>query len=312
MPSLDLPRLKRLARRAALGLLAAAVALVALSAARASLYDVDRLAREAPRGTALMRARAAAAGRAGRAWHPRQTWVPYERISPLLRRAVLTAEDAAFYRHGGLDWTELKAAACRDLEERRVVRGGSTITQQLAKNLYLGDRRTLTRKLTEVFLALRMERALSKRRIFELYLNLIEWGDGIFGAEAAARHYYGKPASALSSMEAARLATVLPNPIRFNPLSDQKYVTFRANLIHSIMVRRGIAIEDFQEVMATPEGGAQDGAQPEGQKPEGPAPEGAKPEAAKPDGQTPEAQKPEGPKPEAQKPEGPARPGNKE
>jgi len=249
MPSLDLPRLKRLARRAALGLLAAAVALVALSAARASLYDVDRLAREAPRGTALMRARAAAAGRAGRAWHPRQTWVPYERISPLLRRAVLTAEDAAFYRHGGLDWTELKAAACRDLEERRVVRGGSTITQQLAKNLYLGDRRPLTRKLTEVFLALRMERALSKRRIFELYLNLIEWGDGIFGAEAAARHYFGVSAAELSPRQATLLAAVIINPRRYSVLDPPRRIERRVRMIAGRLHRRG-ALDDAQYARA--------------------------------------------------------------
>jgi monofunctional biosynthetic peptidoglycan transglycosylase len=138
--------------------------------------------------------------------------VPYERISPLLRRAVLIAEDDAFYQHGGLDWDELAASARRDLEARRLVRGGSTITQQLAKNLYLARQRTLTRKLTEVFLAWRMERALSKRRIFELYLNLIEWGDGVFGAEAAARHYYRTSAARLSSGQAAKLAAMVPNP----------------------------------------------------------------------------------------------------
>ena len=208
--------MKRIARLVAPVLLVAVAALVALSAARAGLYDVDRLAREAPRRTALMRAREAAARRAGRAWRPRQVWVPYERISPLLRHAVLTAEDAAFYQHGGLDWNELRAAARRDLEERRVVRGGSTITQQLAKNLYLGDQRTVTRKLTEVFLALRMERALSKRRIFELYLNLIEWGDGVFGAEAAARHYFGVSAADLSPRQAPLLAAVIINPRRYS------------------------------------------------------------------------------------------------
>jgi monofunctional biosynthetic peptidoglycan transglycosylase len=254
---------KRIARLAALVLLAALGALVALSAARAGLYDVDRLAREAPRTTALMRARAAEASRAGRAWRPRQAWVPYERVSPLLRRAVLTAEDDAFFRHGGLDWNELKAAARRDLEERRAVRGGSTITQQLAKNLYLGGQRTVTRKLTEAFLALRMERALSKRRIFELYLNLIEWGDGVYGAEAAARHYFGVSAAELSPRQAALLAAVVINPRRYSPLAPSRRIERRVRMIAGRMHRRG-ALDDAQYAAALgrPAPAAPDSARP--------------------------------------------------
>ena len=220
-------------------LLGACVALAALSAARAGLYDVARLARAVPARTAIMLEREAAAARAGRPWRMRHTWVPYDRISPLLRRAVLTAEDDAFYQHGGLDWSELRAAARRDLEERRVVRGGSTITQQLAKNLFLGDGRTVTRKLTEVFLALRMERTLSKRRIFELYLNLIEWGDGVFGAEAAARRYFGVSAADLSPRQALLLAAVIINPHRYSVLDPPRRIERRVRMIASRMRRRG-------------------------------------------------------------------------
>ena len=220
-------------------LLGAGAALVTLSATRAGLYDVARLARAVPARTALMLERQAAAARNGRRWHVRQTWVPYDRISPFLRRAVLTAEDDAFYQHGGLDWSELRASARRDLEQRRVVRGGSTITQQLAKNLFLGDQRTVTRKLTEVFLALRMERALSKRRIFELYLNLIEWGDGVFGAEAAARHYFGVTAADLSPRQALLLAAVIINPRRFAVLDPPRRIERRVHMIASRMRRRG-------------------------------------------------------------------------
>jgi monofunctional biosynthetic peptidoglycan transglycosylase len=184
--------------------------------------------------------REATAAQRGRPWHIRQTWAPYDRISPLLRRAVLTAEDDAFYQHGGLDWSELRAAAGRDLEERRVVRGGSTITQQLAKNLFLGSHRTVTRKLTEVFLALRMERTLSKRRIFELYLNLIEWGDGVFGAEAAARHYFGVSAADLSPRQALLLAAVIINPRRYPVLDPPRRIERRVHMIASRMHRRGV------------------------------------------------------------------------
>jgi monofunctional biosynthetic peptidoglycan transglycosylase len=220
-------------------LLAACAVAATLSAARAGLYDVARLAHAAPARTALMRQRAAAAARAGRPWRVHQSWVPYDRISPLLRRAVLTAEDDAFYQHGGLDWNELRAAARRDLERRRVVRGGSTITQQLAKNLFLGDERTVTRKLTEVFLALRMERALSKRRIFELYLNLIEWGDGVFGAEAAARRYFGVSAADLSPRQALLLAAVIINPHRYSVLDPPRRIERRVRMIASRLRRRG-------------------------------------------------------------------------
>ena len=218
-------------------------ALTALSAARAGLHDVAALARRAPRRTALMRQRAAEAARKGRAFGVSQVWTPYDRISPLLRRAVLVAEDDAFYQHGGLDWNELKAAARRNLEERRVVRGGSTITQQLAKNLFLGDRRTLTRKLTEVFLAMRMERALGKRRIFELYLNQIEWGDGVFGAEAAARRYFGVSAADLAPRQAVLLAAVIINPRRYSVVEPSRRIERRVRMIASRLRRRGVLSE---------------------------------------------------------------------
>ncbi len=225
--------------------LAGLAVLVALSAARAGLYDVKSLARTTPPRTALMREREAQARQRGRPYSIRQIWVPYERISPLLRRAVLTAEDDAFYQHGGLDWDELAASARRNLEAGRVVRGGSTITQQLAKNLYLGDRRTLTRKLTEMFLAPRMERALSKRRIFELYLNLIEWGDGIYGAEAAARADFGVSASALTPRQALLLAAVIINPRRFSVLAPPRRIERRVRMIAGRMHRRGF-LDDVQ------------------------------------------------------------------
>ena len=234
-------------------LLGACAVLATLSAARAGLYDVARLARAVPARTAIMRDREAAAKRARRPWRMQQTWVPYDHISPLLRRAVLTAEDDAFYQHGGLDWSELRASARRDLEERRVARGGSTITQQLAKNLFLGESRTLTRKLTEVFLALRMERALSKRRIFELYLNLIEWGDGIYGAEAAARRYFGVSAADLSPRQALLLAAVIINPRRYSVLDPPRRIERRVRMIASRMRRRGALDEaQYQEALGLP------------------------------------------------------------
>jgi len=216
---------------------------------RARLYPVAELADRAPHRTALMNQRLREAESKGRKLRIEQIWVPYEQISPLLRRAVLVAEDDAFFAHGGLDWNEINASMRRNLERRKIVRGGSTITQQLARNIYLGDARTITRKLTEVFLAIRLERELGKRRIFELYLNLIEWGDGIYGIEAASRHYFGVPASALDVREAVLLAAVIINPRRYSVLSPSKRIERRVMMIAGRLHRRG-AIDDAQYVWA--------------------------------------------------------------
>ena len=225
---------------AALALFAAAAA---WSAWRVARVDVASLARRTPRTTALMAQRAREAARDGRAYRVDQRFVPYERISPLLRRAVLVAEDDAFFSHGGLDWNEMRESARRDLEAGRIVRGGSTITQQLAKNLWLSSERSVVRKLEEIFLALRLERALSKRRIFELYLNLIEWGDGVYGVEAASRRYFGLSASDLDARQAVLLAAVIINPRRFSVTAPSGRIERRARKIASRLRARGFLDE---------------------------------------------------------------------
>ncbi|HYM80750.1 MAG TPA: monofunctional biosynthetic peptidoglycan transglycosylase [Candidatus Limnocylindria bacterium] len=205
-----------------------------------SLIPIDRLARTAPSETRLMQERKSEAARKGKRHRADQRWVGYSQISPLLRRAVLIAEDDAFFAHGGLDWNEMRASAQRNLERRRIVRGGSTITQQLAKNLYLGGGRTVSRKLKEMVLASRLERALDKRRIFELYLNLIEWGDGIYGVEAASRRHFGVSAANLDSRQAVLLAAVIINPRRYSPLHPPARIERRARTIASRMRKRGL------------------------------------------------------------------------
>jgi len=233
---------KRALLALALAAVVGVVALVMVLAADVSRFDVAALARTAPRRTALMRHREAEAR--PRPYRIDQRWVPYSTISPLLRRAVLIAEDDAFYAHGGLDWHEIGESARRNWQKRRIVRGGSTITQQLARNLFLGNERTLTRKLREVLLARRLEATLSKRRIFELYLNTIEWGDGIFGAEAAARHWFGVGASELDARQAALLASIIINPRRYSPLEPSRRIERRMKTILGRMARRGFITED--------------------------------------------------------------------
>jgi len=139
-------------------------------------------------------------------------WVPYGNISNHLKRALIAAEDAKFVDHEGFDWEGIAKAYQQNMKKGRVVAGGSTISQQLAKNLFLSTKRTPWRKGEEVLITLMLEAVMDKRRIFEIYLNVIEWGDGVFGAEAAARHYFGVRASRLSAEQAARLAAMVPNP----------------------------------------------------------------------------------------------------
>ncbi|MFN7753044.1 MAG: monofunctional biosynthetic peptidoglycan transglycosylase [Pseudomonadota bacterium] len=165
-----------------------------------------------PRETSFMRMRLAELRERDPKARLKHQWVPYERISVHLKRAVIVAEDDRFVDHEGFDWKAIQKALEQNLQQGRVVRGGSTISQQLAKNLFLSDARTPARKVQEAAITLMLEQAMTKRRILEIYLNVIEWGDGVFGAEAAARHYFGVGAAQLTPEQAARLAAMVPNP----------------------------------------------------------------------------------------------------
>jgi monofunctional glycosyltransferase len=192
-----------------------------------TLPDVELLAHTNPTSTALMDAREAQAKEQGRAIGRHWVWVPLSRISPYLRHAVVAAEDASFFSHEGFDWEGIRDAALRNLEAREMKRGGSTITQQLAKNLYLSSERSLIRKAREALITRSLERHLTKKRILELYLNIAEWGKGIYGAEAAARHHFRKPSRDLTADEAAWLAAILPSPRRYDPLRKTTFLTRR-------------------------------------------------------------------------------------
>ncbi len=225
-------------------LLLLAVALVALQ-----LFFILRIALMAviaPESTSFQRSEAwriANEGKHGLRWS--QRWVPYARISDNLKRAVIASEDDGFASHEGVDWDAIEQAwqrnakaeaqAARRLQAGRNrpprIVGGSTITQQLAKNLFLSGERTLVRKGQEIVLTFALEMLLSKERILEIYLNSVEWGEGVFGAEAAARHYYRKSASQLTPYEAARLAVMLPRPRYFEKLPNSSYLSGRASVI---------------------------------------------------------------------------------
>jgi len=226
------------------------VLLVVLAAAMLQLFFLLRIAVMAvvdPQSTTFQRSEAwrIATEKGKLPW--RQQWVAYEAISDHLKRAVITSEDDSFTNHDGVDWEALEKAwernskaetqAARRAQQSRAparapkIVGGSTITQQLAKNLLLSGERTLLRKGQEIVLTFALERMLSKRRILEIYPNSVEWGEGIFGAEAAARHYYRKSAAKLSAYEAARLAVMLPRPKYFEKLPNSGYLASRASVI---------------------------------------------------------------------------------
>ena len=162
-------------------------------------------------------------------------WMPYRRISVHLKRAIIAAEDAKFLDHEGFDWEAIQKAYEKNQRKGKVVAGGSTISQQLAKNLFLSGKRTRWRKAQEAMITVMIETIMSKRRILEIYLNVIEWGNGVFGAEAAARYHFGITAAALGPEQAARLAAMVPSPRRYVPGRETAYLQRRAEIIRSRM-----------------------------------------------------------------------------
>jgi monofunctional biosynthetic peptidoglycan transglycosylase len=215
--------------------------------------DVSKLKRVYPKKTAFMEYREKEWQSHGKKKNIVQQWVSLSQIPPYVIKAVIIAEDDKFWTHEGFDYEAMQKAIEKDIKKRKFVLGGSTISQQLAKNLYLTPSKNPVRKIKEAILTWRLERNLSKKRIIELYLNVVEWGDGLFGIEAAARHHFGKTVSELTAQEAARLAAALPNPVRYNPAGTSKFVESRSDRIYEIMVRRGIAIAEYEEMLSEPD-----------------------------------------------------------
>jgi monofunctional biosynthetic peptidoglycan transglycosylase len=214
----------------------AAVGFAMLSYTWLTLPDVRPLKMWNPSTTAFMELRAAEAVMAGKSpRHREQRWLSYEHLPAALKQAVLVSEDAKFWQHDGVDYDEVRISLEQDWTSGHWLRGASTLTQQLAKNLYLSPSRNPYRKLTELFITRRLEAELSKRRIFELYLNVIEWGDGIWGAEAAAHRYFGASAAALSADRAALLAGAIINPRVYNPAHPNGRLLRRQQIILSRM-----------------------------------------------------------------------------
>ncbi len=202
--------------------------------------SLQSLRKNNPGMTAMMEQRMDEAASTGKKFSIQQSWVPISRISRHLVNAVIVSEDGMFFEHEGVDWYEIGESLEKNFERGKAARGGSTISQQLSKNLYLSTSKDPVRKLKELIITLRMERMLSKRRILEIYLNVIEWGDGVFGAEAAAKKYFGKSAAQLTREEAAQMAAVIPSPRKNRPNAMTRYVARRSSIILSRMSARGM------------------------------------------------------------------------
>ena len=184
-----------------------------------------------PSSTSMMRNQMSALQEKNPNARLRHQWVPYERISNNLKRAVIASEDANFAEHDGVDWEALQKAYEKNTRRHKVVGGGSTITQQLAKNLFLSGSRSYVRKAQEMVIAFMLETVMSKQRILEIYLNVVEFGRGVFGAEAAARYYYKTSAAGLGTAQAAKLAVMLPNPRYYDRNRDTRYLGRRTSTI---------------------------------------------------------------------------------
>jgi monofunctional biosynthetic peptidoglycan transglycosylase len=213
-----------------------------------TLPDVSSLKTQNPKTTALIEIRARSAKKEKRDFLIRQNWVPFTQIPQLLKDTVRIAEDAGFYWHKGIDFEELKEAVKKNIQEKKFARGGSTITQQLAKNLYLSPKKSLSRKIKEYLIARKLEKTLSKDRIFELYLNVIELGPGIFGIQAASRYYFGYDVGDLTLEEIVRLVAVLPSPLGTNPRGESEWLKWRCRwLLHKLELYEYITEETYRE-----------------------------------------------------------------
>jgi monofunctional biosynthetic peptidoglycan transglycosylase len=228
-----LPRLKFIARSIGYSIVAAliALALVQFWFLLHIWYWVDHN----PASTAFMEARLERLREKNPRVQLNYRWVPYSRISPNLKRAIVVAEDAKFLGHEGFDWEGIQKAYERNRQKGKVVAGGSTISQQLAKNLFLSGERTWWRKAQEAGITVMLETVMTKRRILEIYLNVIEWGNGVFGAEAAAQYHFGIAAGELSAAQAAQLAAMVPSPRRYKPGAETPYLLMRTEIILSRM-----------------------------------------------------------------------------
>jgi monofunctional biosynthetic peptidoglycan transglycosylase len=247
--------MKKIIKKAALFTLLGVVGLAGLFLVWNLIFpSLAKYRTQNPKTTAFMEYRQAQWKAEGKNKRITRLWVPLSQISSYLVNAVIISEDDKFWEHKGFDWQAMREAMQRNFRSKHLIFGASTISQQLVKNMFLSPSRNVFRKAREAILTWRLERALNKKRILELYLNVVEWGDGIFGAEAASAYYFQTRASNLTPDEAARLAAILPQPRRYTPLKvrSSTYLAERSREIMAVMEKRGLLKLEEREPMTPP------------------------------------------------------------
>jgi len=236
-----------------LSFLLAGIFLISLSSAfYLSLPDVKSLQKQNPKKTSLIEFRKTDAKKGGKTINIKMQWVSFKEIPDLLKHSIRITEDASFYWHKGIDFEEIKEALKKNIKMKRLARGGSTITQQLAKNLYLSPKKSIFRKIKEICIARRLEKSLSKDRIFELYLNVIELGPGIFGVGAASKHYFNRKPSELSLEEIVRLTAIIPRPLKEKPTGSSRWLKWRcAWILHKLRLYKYISDEEYKQTLSS-------------------------------------------------------------
>lgn len=215
-----------------------------------SLPDVSNLVKMNPKTTAFMELRKAQARANNNKFTVDQTWVNFQTIPDLLKKAIRITEDSSFYDHKGLDWVELQASIKKNMKAGEFARGGSTISQQLAKNMYLSTDKSLFRKFKELFITYRLEEALNKDRIFHIYLNIIEFGPGVFGVQAASRYYFNKDVENLNLTEIVRLTAVIPKPLSVKASGDSDWLKWKSGwILHKLKIYKYITKEQYNAVI---------------------------------------------------------------
>ena len=216
-----------------------------------SLPDVSYLLNDNPKTTALMELRKTQAEEKNKKYTVYQTWVRFHAIPDLLKKAIRITEDSGFYDHEGIDWVELKESIKKNWEEGEFARGGSTISQQLAKNIFLSTEKSLFRKFRELFITYRLEETLSKNRIFHIYLNIIEFGPGVFGVQAASRYYFKKDVTNLNLAEIVRLTAVIPRPLTIKASGESRWLKWKSRwILGKLKLYKYITEEEYNAVIA--------------------------------------------------------------
>lgn len=216
-----------------------------------TLPDIESLKKINPKSTAMIEGRKQSAKQTGKKYRVHHRWVSYQAIPKLLKDAIRISEDASFFQHQGVDYDELIEAVKKNISSREYARGASTITQQLAKNLYLSTEKSIFRKIREYFITRKLEETLTKSRIFELYLNVIEFGPGIFGVQSAAQSYFHKNVSELTLAEMIRMTAVIPKPLKEHPTRNSQYVLWRSKwILHKLLRYHYIDQSVYDETLA--------------------------------------------------------------